>query len=255
MKVFKFGGASIKDAEAVKNVADILKLYNDVKLVIVISAMGKTTNALVELTNAYFFKQPEKFGIFDSIKKYHYEIIESLFPDKNHPVYKDINNSFYEIEILLNIDPPIHHDLIFDKIVSYGESLSTKIVSHYLNFVEIKNIRFDAGEIIKTDNTFKEGKVDWRQTEKLVKTKLLPLFMNNENDIVISQGFIAKSYDGNIVTLGREGSDYSAAILAYCLDAEEVIIWKDVPGVLNADPKWFDQNIKLDHLSYIDAVE
>lgn len=256
MKVFKFGGASVKDAEAVKNVATILKQYPDQNIVVVLSAMGKTTNALERLTNAYFFSEENKKGetenaatILEEIKKYHFDIIEQLFPDKNHSIYNEINNAFVELDWAIE-EPPTHsYDHEYDQIVSIGEIVSTKIVNAYLNQAGIKSKWQDVRDFIQTDNTYRQGNVDWELTQRLSQT------LATSEGITVTQGFIGGTSENFTTTLGREGSDYTAAIIAFTSNAESVTIWKDVPGVLNADPKWFAETKKIEHLSYHDAIE
>ena len=250
--VFKFGGASVKDADGIKNLAKILKINSDKKLLIVISAMGKTTNALEELTKAYFDKLNTIDEIFNGIKTYHHEIIAELFEGSNKSIEDDIENTFVEIDWILEDEPHEEYDFIYDQIVSMGEILSTKIVCAYLNSVGIESKWIDARSFIQTDNNYREGKVDWPKTSKLI-TEQLPSVLENQH--VITQGFIGGTSENFTTTLGREGSDYSAAIFASCLKAEAVTIWKDVPGVLNADPKLFPDSVKYDELSYRDALE
>lgn len=253
MKVFKFGGASIKDADAVKNVAEIIRLFPNEKIAVVISAMGKVTNALERLTNAYYYKKEDPTIVLNEIKKYHLTIIDGLFPDKSHPIYTEIHNAFAEIEWIIE-DAPVHtFDHEYDQIVSMGEIISTKIVSAYLNECGLKNCWADARDFIKTDTSYREAKVDWEQTEKLANEVFKNIFKHI--NIVITQGFIGCTSENYTTTLGREGSDYTAAIIAYCLNSENVTIWKDVPGVLNADPKWFDDTRLIPQLNYLDAIE
>jgi aspartate kinase len=256
MKVFKFGGASVKDAEAVKNVATILKQYPDQNIVVVLSAMGKTTNALERLTNAYFFSGGNKTAetenaatVLEEIKKYHFDIIEQLFPDKNHSIYNEINNAFVELDWAIE-EPPSHsYDHEYDQIVSIGEIVSTKIVNAYLNQADIKSKWQDVRDFIQTDNTYRQGNVDWELTQRLSQA------LATGEGITVTQGFIGGTSENFTTTLGREGSDFTAAIIAFTCNAESVTIWKDVPGVLNADPKWFAETKKIDQLSYHDAIE
>jgi aspartate kinase len=262
MKVFKFGGASVKDAEAVKNVATILKRYANENSVVVVSAMGKTTNALERLTDAAFFhsenneeKKENAVTILNEIKKYHFDIIEQLFPDKNHSIYNEINNSFVELDWAIEDEPTHSYSHEYDQMVSIGEIISTKIVAAYLNEVEIACKWQDARDFIQTDNTYREGNVDWELTQQLVNKHLLPTLSTEKPTVIVTQGFIGGTSENFTTTLGREGSDYTAAIIAYTTNAESVTIWKDVPGVLNADPKWFDDTKKLEQLSYQDAIE
>jgi aspartate kinase len=254
MKIFKFGGASVKDANAVKNVASILTRFPNEKIIVVISAMGKTTNALERLTDAFFYKKEDTAAVLSEVKDYHLSILNELFPDPSHSVYTEIHNSFVELEWALEDDPTHNYDCEYDQIVSMGELISTRIVAAYLNQSEVKCQWRDVRDFIKTDNTYREGKVDWAETEKCIQ-ELLPASFRNENKIVVTQGFLGVTSENFTTTLGREGSDYTAAIMAYCTNAESVTIWKDVPGVLNADPKWFDQTVLIPQLTYQDAIE
>jgi len=254
MKVFKFGGASVKDANAVKNVGNVIQQFND-NLVIVVSAMGKTTNALEQIVASYLNKDGKCFDHLNEIKSFHTNILNDLFEDKNHPIFNEIHNTFVEIEWEIEEEPTREYDYIYDQIVSVGELLSTKIVSAYLNSVNINNSWQDARDFVQTDNTHRDARVDWKLTEELIQKKLAPKFSEKDQNIIITQGFIGSSSELFTTTLGREGSDFSAGILAFCLNAESVTIWKDVPGMLNADPKWFDDTIKLDNISYHEAVE
>lgn len=249
MKVFKFGGASVKNADAVKNVARVIKLHNE-PLVVVISAMGKTTNALEKVVESYIAQDGNCFDLLNESKSFHLEIMNTLFEDKSHPVFEEIHNTFVEIEWEIEDEPQREYGYVYDQIVSVGELLSTKIVNAYLNSQNLTSKWLDARNIIQTDNSYRDAKVDWESTEKLAKESL-----NDNNNIVITQGFIGSSSELFTTTLGREGSDFSAGIFAYCINAESVTIWKDVPGMLNADPKWFDDTEKLSNISYHEAVE
>ncbi len=252
MQVFKFGGASVKDADGVKNLAKIVQRYPPNNLLIVISAMGKMTNKLEELTWAYVNGDAEAFEIFEEVKTYHFDIITSLFPDPKSPIYNDVANTFVEIEWLLEEEANDSPTYLYDQIVSIGELVSTKIVSAYLNLIGCFTIWTDARNYIKTDNNYREANVIWDKTAQEIQ-KHLPNFL--EKGLVVTQGFIGGTSENFTSTLGREGSDYSAAIFCACLNAESMTIWKDVPGVLNADPKWFDETEKISHLSYHDAIE
>ena len=253
MKVFKFGGASVKDAQSVKNVGEILQHHLSQNLIVVISAMGKTTNELERLTQAFFNNQSNKFELFQEIKSYHLQIAHELFADTNHNLFDQLNDTFVELEWAIEGQPEHVFNHEYDQIVSMGEILSTQIVSAYLNEVGVKNKWVDARGLIATDDTFREAQVDFAATEERVKRELLPFFSGNS--ILITQGFIGATSENFTTTLGREGSDYTAAILAYCSDAESVSIWKDVPGVLNADPKWFSETSLIPELTYQDAIE
>ncbi len=253
MQVFKFGGASVKDAEAVINVGRILKKHAQQPTVVVVSAMGKVTNKLEELVKAYFFKTPNIMEVFEEVKKYHFDIVKKLIPNLSNPIYNDLENVFLEMLWAIEELPAFTFNHHYDQIVSLGEVLSTKIVSAYLNQIGITNQWIDARGIIQTDNTYREGKVDYELSEKILQDQLQPLLKKNR--IVITQGFIGGTSENYTTTLGREGSDYTASLLAYFLNAERVIIWKDVPGVLNADPKYFKNTQKLKELTYHDAIE
>lgn len=252
MQVFKFGGASVKDAGAVRNVGEIVKRFQDEKLLIVISAMGKSTNALEQLAEACYKQTGNAKKIFDEIKAYHDQIIKELIKDIHPHGFDDIENTFIELECLISGVPEGEYAFLYDQIVSFGELLSTKIVSIYLNQTGIRNRWIDARNFIHTDSTYREGKVDWTKTTQIIQSKLKPLV---EKQIIITQGFIGNSPNNNTTTLGREGSDYSAAIFAYALDAQSQTIWKDVAGVLNADPKRFKDTIKIEELTYNEAIE
>lgn len=252
MDIFKFGGASVKDAAGIKNLANIVRDYKKGNLLIVISAMGKMTNKLEELTQAYLAQNDEAHAIFEEIKHFHFSIIEDLFENKTNPVYNDVANTFVEIDWLIEDEPDNNDDYIYDQIVSIGEVVSTKIVAAWLNETGNKTLWADARNYIQTDNTYREGKVDWEKTNQIIQRDLVPLL---ENNIIVTQGFIGGTSENYTTTLGREGSDYSAAIFASCLNAAALTIWKDVPGVLNADPKWFDDTEKIPQLSYHDAIE
>ncbi len=252
MKVFKFGGASVKDAEAVKNAGEILNQFKGEELIVVISAMGKTTNGLEKVVNACYHKTGEALLILEEIKSFHEKIMETLFSDNKHEVYQKVNNLFVEIEWVIE-DVPRGYDFIYDQIVCFGELISTTIVSAWLNENSICNNWLDIRDCLLTDNNYREAKVNWQQSEALFNEKIPALLKTHS--IVITQGFIGNTSENFNTTLGREGSDYSAAIIGHLMNVESVTIWKDVPGVLNADPKYFNDAQKLDQLSYLDAIE
>jgi len=249
MKVFKFGGASVKDADSVRNVASVLKRFPGENILAVVSAMGKTTGILERLTDDFYHIKENPKIVLAEVRKFHFDIIEELFPDKTHSLHTDIENIFLNLAKRIQQKPSFSYDKEYDQIVSLGEIISTKIISACLNEAGIKNKWLDARDFVKTDSTFREGKVDWQTTAK----KIFPLA--NEKGIIITQGFIGQDKDNFTTTLGREGSDYTASIFAYCLNAESVTIWKDVPGVMNADPKWFDETQLIEQMSYQDAIE
>jgi aspartate kinase len=252
MRVFKFGGASVKNAEAVKNVGKVLKAFGGEEVLVVVSAMGKTTNSLELLAQAYYKNDPSKQELFREVKQFHDEIISGLLITKDSQTYADIENLFIELDCELENVADSNFDKVYDQIVSYGELFSSRILSAYLNESGIKNRWMDAQNFISTDNTYREGKIDWDYTQLLISQKLKPII---KKQMVVTQGFIGKNKDNFTVTLGREGSDYSAAIFAFGLDAEQVTIWKDVAGVMNADPKKYPNAIKIDAISYPSAIE
>lgn len=249
MKIFKFGGASVKDAEGVKNVLSVLQKvgYDDVLLVI--SAMGKTTNALEVVIKHYFDKSPELNASIQEVRKYHNQILLELFEDDKHPVFKAVNLHFEELDYFLSHNKSPNYSFVYDQVVSYGEIISTIIVNHYFNYSGLKNNWLDVRQFIKTDATYRDAVVDWEQTQKLISKNVKKKTLN------ITQGFLGSDENNFTTTLGREGSDYTAAIFAYCLNAESVTIWKDVPGVLNADPRYFENAILLNQISYREAIE
>lgn len=252
MQVFKFGGASVKDANAVKNVAALLRQSGGDGTVIVLSAMGKTTNLLELLTQAYFKGEEQVFPLFESVKLYHKTIADDLFP-QGHGIFDELENVYVELLWILEEAPSFPYNHHYDQIVSQGEILSTKIVAAYLNDQGLKTHWFDARNVIQTDNTYREGKVDLDLSERLTEELLLPALKKYGQ--VLTQGFIGGTSENYTTTLGREGSDYTAALLAYFTNSEKVVIWKDVPGVLNADPKFFKNTNKISELSYHDAIE
>ena len=245
MRVYKFGGASVKDAVGVRNVASILQAESDVNLIIVISAMGKTTNALESIVNAYYGGHTPSL---ESLKQYHFDIMNQLF-ERNHPIYDEVNNLFVEIEWVIEDAPTSTYAYEYDQIVSVGELLSTIIISAYLNECGFTNRWLDARDIIRTDNTYRNACVDWELTESLIQKEIIKELP------VLTQGFIGCTSENFTTTLGREGSDFTAAILAHATQAKEVVIWKDVPGILNADPRFFEDVQKLESLSYAEAIE
>ena len=249
MKVFKFGGASIKSANAIKNVAKILNSQDLSNCLLVISAMGKMTNAFEKITDAYFNNDQEKLTeSIDFTSNFHLKIINNLFAE-NHVIHQKITVLFGQLVRFLTQNKSRNYDYLYDQIVSYGELLSTTIVSDYLNEIKIYNNLVDVREIIITDAVFRDATVNWQETEKRIKTKV------DFSKLTIVQGFIGGDLNGNTTTLGREGSDFTAGIFAYCLDAESLTIWKDVLGVLNADPREFKEVQLLEHISYEETIE
>lgn len=251
MKVFKFGGASVKNADAIRNITNILQDYKSEQLVIVISALGKMTNALEDVMNAYFHQTDDLQEKVNFVRKYHFDVIDDLF-EQNHEVYAKVNAWFDEIETFVNQPISDAYDCIYDQLVSKGELLSTTIVQQYLNESGLSANWIDARQLIHTDDTYREGKVDWEATPAQFNSIVSPMLSEG---FVVTQGFIGSNKEGKTVTLGREGSDYTAAIAAYCLDAENMTVWKDVPGILTADPRLFKNVTKLDRLSFREAIE
>ena len=249
MKVFKFGGASIKSANAIKNVAKILNSQDLSNCLLVISAMGKMTNAFEKITDAYFNNDQEKLTeSIDFTSNFHVKIINNLFTE-NHVIHQKTTVLFEQLARFLTQNKSRNYDYLYDQIVSYGELLSTTIVSDYLNEIKIYNNWVDVREIIITDVIFRDATVNWQETEKRIKTNI------DFSKLTIVQGFIGGDLNGNTTTLGREGSDFTAGIFAYCLDAESLTIWKDVLGVLNADPREFKEVQLLEHISYEETIE
>ena len=245
MKVYKFGGASVKDAEGVRNISQLLLNEGAEPLAIVVSAIGKTTNMLEKVVNDYYANNSPTL---DDVKYYHYAILEELF-DKSHSIFDEVNNLFVEIEWAIEDAPTSTYAYEYDQIVSVGELLSTKIVSVFLEQEGFANKWIDARDIIRTDNTYRNARIDWQLTQQQI-AKYIP-----ENGAFLTQGFIGCTTENFTTTLGREGSDFTAAILGFALDAEEVTIWKDVDGLLNADPRYFDDAKLLHQLSFAEAIE
>jgi aspartate kinase len=254
LNVFKFGGASIKDASAIRNVANILETYKGKRLVIVVSAMGKTTNALEVVARAY------ASGDIDTARRKLSELhnatmttVRELFEDTPASLEASLNDLFVSVEWVFDDPPNESYDYDYDQIVSLGELISSQIVAVYLNHTGLPTGWLDARDCIITDNTYREGWVQWPETQGRISGTVPPLL--EEGKFVLTQGFIGSTTENFTTTLGREGSDYSAAIFSYCLDAEAMSIWKDVPGVLTADPRLFENVSKVDRLSYKEAIE
>jgi aspartate kinase len=254
MKVFKFGGASVKDAAAVRNVASILARFKGEKLIVVVSAMGKSTNKLEEIVAAEKVKNVGQFtALVNELYDFHIAILGELFAEKHFKIYHEIETIFDQIRDRFQKPFPDNYSYEYDQIVSLGEVISSKIISAYLFEQGFSSGWADSRELIRTNNQYQEGKVDWQKTEELVNQTLLPKF--SKVDIIVTQGFVGHTPEGFTTTLGREGSDYTAGIYAYCSDSESVTIWKDVPGMLNADPKYFSDTVKLDQISFKEAIE
>ena len=249
MRIFKFGGASVKDADGIKNVFSVLEKVGHEDTLLVISAMGKTTNALELVIKNYFEKSNELHSSLQDVRKYHNQILLDLFDDEEHDVFFAVNSHFADLEYFLRSNKSPNYNFVYDQIVSYGEIVSTTIVSHYFNHAGLKNNWIDVRSFIKTDNNYRDAEVDWEKTQQLISKGIKKKALN------ITQGFLGSDENNFTTTLGREGSDYTAAIFAYCLNAESVTIWKDVPGVLNADPRYFENAVLLNQISSREAIE
>ena len=249
MQIFKFGGASVKDAAGVRNVAKILEKVGYAHSLIVISAMGKTTNALEVVVNNYFKAPAQLPESLQIIKDFHYQIIRELFSDENHPVYWKVDGLFAELSSFLERNKSPKHSFVYDQVIGFGELLSTTIISQYLNDNGIKNNWIDVRNLIKTDSNYRDAGINWEETQTNISNNI------NKSLLNITQGFLGSDANFFTTTLGREGSDYTAAIFAYCLNAKSVTIWKDVPGVLNADPRYFQHTQLLRKIPYQEAIE
>ena len=248
MRIFKFGGASVKDADSVRNIAKVLKKEGTEKTLVVISAMGKMTNAFEEIVEAYFYKRKNLAKKLEYCNQYHLKIINDLFNNPTHQIYIEVEELFGLLSGFMAINKSKDYDYIYDQIVSYGELLSTKIVSSYFNNINLNNKWLDVRTIIKTDTNYRDASVNWKLTQQNISTI-------NKDTLIITQGFLGATSKEKTTTLGREGSDFTAAIFAYCLDAKSVTIWKDVDGVLNADPRYFKDAKLLTNISYKEAIE
>ena len=249
MQIFKFGGASVKDAAGVRNVAKILEKVGYAHSLIVISAMGKTTNALEIVVNNYLKAPAQLPESLQTIKDFHYQIIRELFSDENHPVYWKVDGLFAELSSFLERNKSPKHSFVYDQVIGFGELLSTTIISQYLNDNGIKNNWIDVRNLIKTDSNYRDAGINWEETQTNISNTI------NKSLLNITQGFLGSDANFFTTTLGREGSDYTAAIFAYCLNAKSVTIWKDVPGVLNADPRYFQHTQLLRKIPYQEAIE
>ncbi|MBO9571082.1 MAG: aspartate kinase [Chitinophagaceae bacterium] len=254
MQVFKFGGASVSTIERIHKVNDILKSCKGQKILVVISAMGKTTNALEKVAEAFYDNRKEDaIALFNNIKEQHTNTAMQLLPSDNESVRGRLLDIFTEVEWLLHDKPVRNYDYYYDQIVCSGELLSTCIMSAYLNASGINNTWIDVRDIIRTDNNFRDAAIDWTYSQEKINEEIVPLF--NNTDIIITQGFIGSTHDNESTTLGREGSDYTAAVFANMLNAQSVTIWKDVEGVMNADPKQFPDAVYLNELNYEEVIE
>ncbi len=245
-KVYKFGGASVRDAESVKNVVNVLQKTSCDNCLIVVSAMAKTTNALEEVVELYFAKGDYESKL-NEVYRFHTDLCKELFPE-NHEIFEEVTSLFNDLNSFLNKNKSPNYNYVYDQTVSVGEIASTKIVSAYFNEVGIENTWLDVRNYIKTNNHYRDALVNWKETEQNIAAL-------EEDKTFVTQGFLGSDENFFTTTLGREGSDYTGAIFAYCLNAESLTIWKDVPGVLNADPRYFEQTQLLHHISYEEAIE
>jgi aspartate kinase len=249
MQILKFGGASVKDADGVRNLEKVLNIVGTKKTLIVISAMGKTTNAMEKVIDHYFNSKHQLQSSIQDVKKYHNAILLDLFENESHEVFKVVSNLFQELSDFFSRNKSPDYSFVYDQTIGFGELVSTTIVSYYLNHKGVQNSWLDVRELIKTDNYYRDAKVQWEATQSKISSAV------NGNILYITQGFLGSDTNNFTTTLGREGSDYTAAIFAYCLNAKSVTIWKDVPGVLNADPRYFENATLLHSLSYEEAIE
>ncbi len=254
MKVFKFGGASVNNIERINMVGRILKQFSHEKLLIVISAMGKTTNALEKVVGAFYSgKKEEALQLFELVKNQHLGTAKQLLVTHYLSCEEQLKNFFTEAEWLLHDDPQKPYDYYYDQVVCIGELLSTTIISYYLNEIGVKNKWIDVRDVIRTDDSFRDANIEWEFTNSKVSTSILPLF--NETNFILTQGFIGATDENESTTLGREGSDYTAAVFASMLNAESQTIWKDVSSVMNADPKQFPDAQPITELNYNEVIE
>ena len=249
MRIFKFGGASVKDAEGIHNMYSVLEQTGHAQTLIVVSAMGKTTNAFEKLIEAYFDDAKQLESQLNEIIDYHLGIMNEIFDHPKHDVFDQVKQRFDRLRTFLKNNKSPHYSFVYDQVVSTGELVSTTIITHFLNEKGIAANWLDARECIQTDTSYRDANVDWARTEKAIGEKV------NTDQFYITQGFIGSDDNNFTTTLGREGSDYTAAIFAYCLNGSSVTIWKDVPGVLNADPRHFESTQLLHHISYQEAIE
>ena len=249
MRIFKFGGASVKDGEGVRNLVKVLGEVGHENTLLVISAMGKTTNSMEAVVNAYFEDKQGLPGAIQEVITYHNKILNDLFENLGHPIYGKIKVLFDEVQGFLAWNKSPKYNFVYDQVVGYGELVSTAIVSEYLNEAGVINTLLDVRNLIKTDSSYRDTTVNWEKTQQHVQQLV------DRKKLNITQGFLGSDDNNFTTTLGREGSDYTAAILAYCLNADSVTIWKDVPGVLNADPRYFKETQLLNKISYLEAIE
>ncbi|MBD1261484.1 aspartate kinase [Maribacter polysiphoniae] len=249
MRIFKFGGASVKDAAGVQNLVKVLKEVGHDNTLLVVSAMGKSTNAMEKVVNFYFEDKNALNSAVQEVVEYHNAIMLDLFNSDKHPIFDKVKVLFDEVRGFLAWNKSPNYNFVYDQVVGYGELVSTTILSAYLNDEGIKNSWLDVRDFIKTDNNYRDAMVNWEITQERISKGV------DKDKFYITQGFLGSDDNNFTTTLGREGSDYTAAIFAYCLNANSVTIWKDVPGVLNADPRYFEEAQLLNQISYREAIE
>lgn len=249
MRVYKFGGASVKNADGVKNLASVLQTTGYENTLVVVSAMGKTTNAMELVIKNYFENKEQLQSSVHDVIKYHNEILLDLFDNDKHQVFSRVKELFDELKLFLKNNKSPDYNFVYDQTIGFGELVSTTIISYYLNEIGLKSNWIDVREFIKTDNYYRRANVNWDLTQENISSRFNTSILN------ITQGFLGSDANNFTTSLGREGSDYTAAIFAYCLNANSVTIWKDVPGVLNADPRHFENAQLLHQISYREAIE
>lgn len=254
MKVFKFGGASVNNVERIRNLVPILESCRGEKIMVIVSAMGKTTNALEKVAEAFFAgNKEEALQLFAAIKEQHLQTAKYLLDQGYAACEQRLRDFFTEVEWLLHDRPVREFDYYYDQVVCAGELFSTGIVSAYLEEAGVSNHWLDVRDIVRTDDDFRDAVIDWEVTAQKVREQVHPLF--DEHTLVLTQGFIGATGENESTTLGREGSDYTAAVFAHLLDAESLTIWKDVESVMNADPKQFPDAVPIPMLSYHEVIE
>ncbi len=253
VEVYKFGGASVRDARGIRNAAEIIQTIGPRPLAVVISAMGKTTNALEAIIHAHYHAPEQMPALVDQLKKYHEDTVRELLQENAEPCLQDLHDLWVELGWILEEEPHTDYNYQYDQVIVFGELASTKIVSAYLTAIGVDHAWLDARSIIRTDQAYREARILWDLTQAAADAMVRQSL--ETHGLVVTQGFIGSTVYNQSTSLGREGSDYTAAILAFTLDARAVTIWKDVPGIMTGDPRRFTDVIKLDEISYTEAIE